>query len=71
MNREIGGETVTIRGAIVNGVPKLGTALIPEKFPGWQRLQYAPEKISKSQRKLAMITLERATTRRLLPCLLQ
>ncbi|MCX4237245.1 polymorphic toxin-type HINT domain-containing protein [Streptomyces ortus] len=34
VNREIAGETVTIRGAVVNGVPRLGTAFIPGKFPG-------------------------------------
>jgi hypothetical protein len=34
VNREISGETVTIRGAVVNGVPRLGTAFIPGKFPG-------------------------------------
>ncbi|WP_405692724.1 Hint domain-containing protein [Streptomyces sp. NBC_01185] len=34
VSRVIEGETVTIRGAIVNGVPRLGTAFIPGKFPG-------------------------------------
>ncbi|MFD6275438.1 Hint domain-containing protein [Streptomyces sp. NPDC060209] len=34
VSRVIGGETVTIRGAVVNGVPRLGTAFIPGKFPG-------------------------------------
>lgn len=28
------GKTVTIRGAMVNGVPRTGTAFIQEKFPG-------------------------------------
>ncbi|TDB77554.1 polymorphic toxin-type HINT domain-containing protein [Micromonospora sp. KC723] len=34
VQREIYGETVTIRGAVVNGVPRIGTAFIPSKFPG-------------------------------------
>ncbi|ASU85052.1 hypothetical protein CDO52_21650 [Nocardiopsis gilva YIM 90087] len=34
VNRVIDGETVTIRGAMVNGVPRLGTAYIASKFPG-------------------------------------
>lgn len=34
VNREIAGEIVTIRGAVVDGVPRLGTAFIPAKFPG-------------------------------------
>jgi hypothetical protein len=34
VNRKIAGETVTIRGAVVNGIPRLGTAFIPGKFPG-------------------------------------
>ncbi|MER5907448.1 polymorphic toxin-type HINT domain-containing protein [Streptomyces mirabilis] len=33
VNREIAGETVTIRGAVVNGVPRLGRAFVPGKFP--------------------------------------
>lgn len=33
VQRVINGETVTIRGAVVNGVPRLGTAFIPAKFP--------------------------------------
>ncbi|WP_418958856.1 polymorphic toxin-type HINT domain-containing protein [Streptomyces tritici] len=32
VTRVIEGETVTIRGAVVNGVPRLGTAFIPAKF---------------------------------------
>ena len=32
--RTIGGEQVTIRGAMVNGIPRLGTAFIPSAFPG-------------------------------------
>jgi hypothetical protein len=34
VQRLIHGESVTIRGAIVNGVPRIGTAFIPSKFPG-------------------------------------
>lgn len=34
VDRTIDGETVTIRGAMVNGVPRIGTAFIKEKFPG-------------------------------------
>ena len=34
VQRVIYGETVTIRGAIVNGVPRIGTAFVPSKFPG-------------------------------------
>ncbi len=34
VNREIAGEVVTIRGAVVNGVPRIGTAFISGKFPG-------------------------------------
>ncbi|MFK4222045.1 polymorphic toxin-type HINT domain-containing protein [Streptomyces sp. NPDC019890] len=34
VNRLIAGEVVTIRGAVVNGVPRLGTAFIPAKFTG-------------------------------------
>jgi hypothetical protein len=34
VQRVIYGETVTIRGAMVNGVPRIGTAFIPSKFPG-------------------------------------
>lgn len=32
--RDINGETVVIRGAVIDGVPRLGTAFIPTKFPG-------------------------------------
>ncbi|SDY28376.1 intein C-terminal splicing region/intein N-terminal splicing region [Amycolatopsis xylanica] len=32
--RTIEGEVVTIRGAVVNGIPRLGTAFIAGKFPG-------------------------------------
>lgn len=31
--RTIAGESVTIRGAMVNGVPKIGTAFIRSAFP--------------------------------------
>lgn len=34
VQRVIHGETVTIRGAIVAGVPRIGTAFIRSKFPG-------------------------------------
>jgi hypothetical protein len=34
VTRNIDGETVVIRGAVVDGVPRLGTAYIPAKFPG-------------------------------------
>ena len=34
VQRQIYGETVTIRGAMVNGVPRIGTAFVPSKFPG-------------------------------------
>ncbi|WP_229816322.1 RHS repeat-associated core domain-containing protein [Streptomyces lucensis] len=34
VDRTIDGETVTIRGAMVNGVPRVGTAFIQDKFPG-------------------------------------
>ncbi|OIK23048.1 hypothetical protein VT52_034915 [Streptomyces malaysiense] len=34
VDRTIDGETVTIRGAMVNGIPRIGTAFIQEKFPG-------------------------------------
>ena len=34
VDRTIDGETVTIRGAMVGGVPRIGTAFISEKFPG-------------------------------------
>ncbi|MFJ6792818.1 polymorphic toxin-type HINT domain-containing protein [Streptomyces sp. NPDC091268] len=34
VKREIHGEMVTIRGAMVNGIPRLGTAFIEGKFPG-------------------------------------
>ncbi|MGW1479670.1 polymorphic toxin-type HINT domain-containing protein, partial [Streptomyces rubiginosohelvolus] len=34
VRRVIDGENVTIRGAVVNGVPRIGTAFNPDKFPG-------------------------------------
>lgn len=34
VERVINGEVVTIRGAVVNGIPRLGTAFISSKFPG-------------------------------------
>ncbi|MCZ7416925.1 polymorphic toxin-type HINT domain-containing protein [Streptomyces sp. WMMC897] len=34
VGRVIDGENVTIRGAVVNGVPRIGTAFNPDKFPG-------------------------------------
>jgi hypothetical protein len=34
VDRVINGEVVTIRGAVVNGIPRLGTAFISSKFPG-------------------------------------
>ncbi len=34
VDRTIAGEQVTIRGAMVNGVPRIGTAFIPSAFPG-------------------------------------
>jgi hypothetical protein len=34
VDRLVHGETVTIRGAMVNGVPRIGTAFIRSKFPG-------------------------------------
>jgi RHS repeat-associated protein len=34
VNRTIDGEVVTIRGAMVQGVPRVGTAFIAERFPG-------------------------------------
>ncbi|CAM5270990.1 hypothetical protein GCM10010345_60180 [Streptomyces canarius] len=34
VDRTIDGETVTIRGAMVNGIPRVGTAFIQDKFPG-------------------------------------
>ncbi|GAA2577399.1 hypothetical protein [Streptomyces lienomycini] len=34
VSRVIDGEVVTIRGAVVKGIPRIGTAFIPEKFPG-------------------------------------
>lgn len=33
-DRTIDGETVTVRGAMVNGVPRVETAFIRGKFPG-------------------------------------
>ncbi|BBJ43934.1 hypothetical protein SSPO_066520 [Streptomyces antimycoticus] len=34
VKRTIDGEVVTIRGAMVKGVPRVGTAFIEDKFPG-------------------------------------
>jgi hypothetical protein len=34
VDRVINGEVVTIRGAVVNGIPRLGTAFISSKFTG-------------------------------------
>lgn len=34
VSRMIAGEQVTIRGAMVNCVPRIGTAFIPSAFPG-------------------------------------
>lgn len=34
VSRTIYGESVTIRGAVVDGVPRIGTAFIPSAFPG-------------------------------------
>jgi hypothetical protein len=34
VTRTINGQEITIRGAIVNGVPKIGTAFDPSAFPG-------------------------------------
>lgn len=34
VERNIGGETVTIRGAVVDGTPRIGTAFIASKYPG-------------------------------------
>ncbi|MFG2880725.1 polymorphic toxin-type HINT domain-containing protein [Streptomyces sp. NPDC048297] len=34
VGRVIDGENVTIRGAVVNGIPRIGTAFNPDKFPG-------------------------------------
>ncbi|WP_019982877.1 RHS repeat domain-containing protein [Streptomyces sp. Amel2xE9] len=34
VDRMIDGEKVTIRGAMVNGIPRVGTAFISSKFPG-------------------------------------
>ncbi len=34
VDRTIHGETVTIRGAMVNAIPRVGTAFSRDKFPG-------------------------------------
>jgi hypothetical protein len=34
VSRVVDGQAVTIRGAVVNGVPRLGTAFNPSKFTG-------------------------------------
>jgi hypothetical protein len=34
VTRTINGQEITIRGAIVNGVPKIGTAFDPSAYPG-------------------------------------
>jgi len=34
VTRIIDGSEVVIRGAMVNGIPKIGTAFIPDAFPG-------------------------------------
>jgi hypothetical protein len=33
VSREVEGENVTIRGFMLNGIPRLGTAFNPDKFP--------------------------------------
>jgi hypothetical protein len=32
--RTINGQQITIRGAILNGIPKIGTAFDPSAYPG-------------------------------------
>lgn len=34
VTREINGQNITIRGAMVNGIPKIGTAFDPSAYPG-------------------------------------
>ncbi|GAA1332434.1 hypothetical protein GCM10009660_06910 [Catellatospora bangladeshensis] len=52
VGRVIDGENVTIRGAVVNGVPGIDTAFNPDKFPGgnWMRVPVEPRPLTAKER---------------------